>query len=582
MKHIDYGGKIALIKSLELKNIKCFQKNEFEFKPGLTVICGTNGSGKSTLLVSIAWIFADYLDCKLKDFSSKFSDKSSKVVLAVDNFKIMKSIPSMISIMENEESLNLKGLIEYKNWILNHWRINPPLFLNSTFLRQNQELDILMRPGEAKKFLMKLFELDFWKRFYERTSDKLSNLKLEKSSREGALEVYKSQDFDTDPSISEKIISNIFNFQSAIEKLESEEIRFLEWDNQKSIRSRLTQLYQDLLKHKCEFLGFDKDVGKIHELISEVTQQIIEISNQIAKTDAKIDQENNMLSLIVDGKCPTCTRPFSQKESILLKQQHEKNLEIFERRRELQSEKEKGLFGVMRRQEKLLEDFNKSSKDRKNTLLLQGQIEELEKSIKTFKKQPKNVKEFLDKARQKLEDLKIEKIKLKERQDQAKKLKGEMDDIQKDLKRLKLESIDFSLLRTASAEIPKMIADERIKRIQSSVNDSLVILSEDSMRLNFDDNFEISISHNGISKPYSLLSGGEQKRVKLAIMFGLSEYFKTKLPFLLLDEVDSNLDATGRDSLINLLESKRKEYPQIIMASHQQGLLDIADNLIQL
>ena len=38
------------IKSLELKNFRCFEDIKIEFNPEYSVIVGVNGSGKSTIL----------------------------------------------------------------------------------------------------------------------------------------------------------------------------------------------------------------------------------------------------------------------------------------------------------------------------------------------------------------------------------------------------------------------------------------------------------------------------------------------------------------------------------------------------
>jgi len=67
------------------------------------------------------------------------------------------------------------------------------------------------------------------------------------------------------------------------------------------------------------------------------------------------------------------------------------------------------------------------------------------------------------------------------------------------------------------------------------------------------------------------LSGGERKRVELASILA----FKPK--FVILDEIDSGIDFTSIEDIQKILETMREEGITILMITHNEKLLDVAD-----
>ncbi len=74
----------------------------------------------------------------------------------------------------------------------------------------------------------------------------------------------------------------------------------------------------------------------------------------------------------------------------------------------------------------------------------------------------------------------------------------------------------------------------------------------------------------------SLLSGGEQSLVSLALMFAV--YRVRSTPFYILDEVEAALDDTNLRRLLSYLDSIR-DTTQVIMISHQRRTMEMADLL---
>lgn len=98
--------------------------------------------------------------------------------------------------------------------------------------------------------------------------------------------------------------------------------------------------------------------------------------------------------------------------------------------------------------------------------------------------------------------------------------------------------------------------------------------------------FEIFIRdiHTGRESPWDAWSGGEKKRVALALYLGLnavaSTAIESKIGFLLLDEVLADLDQTGRELTLDLLEEERRGQRTIFLISHLPGIQNKFEDVI--
>ena len=90
--------------------------------------------------------------------------------------------------------------------------------------------------------------------------------------------------------------------------------------------------------------------------------------------------------------------------------------------------------------------------------------------------------------------------------------------------------------------------------------------TEVSLRLN-GASIEIDINSLGIQKSVSNLSGGEKKRLDLAIQFALYDLLQStsqiKFNLVCFDEIESELDEAGISQIIDLVEDKSAEIPSV-------------------
>ena len=88
---------------------------------------------------------------------------------------------------------------------------------------------------------------------------------------------------------------------------------------------------------------------------------------------------------------------------------------------------------------------------------------------------------------------------------------------------------------------------------------------------------EISAAPPGKTiKSLSLLSGGEQAFIAIALMFALIKYSPS--PFCIFDEIEAALDEVNVTRVANYVH-KFSDEMQIIMITHRRGTMDIADTL---
>lgn len=97
-------------------------------------------------------------------------------------------------------------------------------------------------------------------------------------------------------------------------------------------------------------------------------------------------------------------------------------------------------------------------------------------------------------------------------------------------------------------------------------------------------NIDIIIETAGIKKSVSSLSGGEKKRLNLAIQLALYDLIKatSRINFnvLWLDEVESQLDPLGCQQLIEIIEDKSDEIESVFWITNNAMVSENIPNKI--
>ncbi len=103
-------------------------------------------------------------------------------------------------------------------------------------------------------------------------------------------------------------------------------------------------------------------------------------------------------------------------------------------------------------------------------------------------------------------------------------------------------------------------------------------------RISIDDAFGATLIDGDHTK--NVISGGEEDILALSLRIALSRYIQEKsglpLTLLVLDEVFGSLDAERRANVLELLTGLRGMFPQIILVSHVDGLVEHADRVLRI
>jgi len=156
-----------------------------------------------------------------------------------------------------------------------------------------------------------------------------------------------------------------------------------------------------------------------------------------------------------------------------------------------------------------------------------------------------------------------------------------------------IEALDFWKVAFSPKGIRVLLLDRFCNEINSIVNNYLASISNGSMSLVIKptsilksgeerNKLGLDILLGGVVVKYESLSGGEKRRVDVALCLGLNEYISKRfnlknglLGFLILDEIFSYLDSSGEESIGSLLyqEGLKKA---IFVISHTDELTNYA------
>ena len=127
----------------------------------------------------------------------------------------------------------------------------------------------------------------------------------------------------------------------------------------------------------------------------------------------------------------------------------------------------------------------------------------------------------------------------------------------------------------------KYIIRNVLSYLNSKVNYYLSHLSQGKFFIEFDQELKETITHRGEVVNYISLSGGERRKVGLAVMLGLQQLLNissnSESNLLFFDEVAENLDQDGLDGLYILLSDLKKS-KTLFVITHNNYLKSLMDN----
>jgi exonuclease SbcC len=137
--------------------------------------------------------------------------------------------------------------------------------------------------------------------------------------------------------------------------------------------------------------------------------------------------------------------------------------------------------------------------------------------------------------------------------------------------------------------VPALIIEAAIPEIEDEANVLLSRITAGRMHVRFDtqretvkgetvETLDIRIADELGTRPYENFSGGEQFRVNFAIRIALSKLLArragTQLQTLVVDEGFGQLDASGRERLVEAINAIQHDFARILVITHVEELRD--------
>lgn len=149
--------------------------------------------------------------------------------------------------------------------------------------------------------------------------------------------------------------------------------------------------------------------------------------------------------------------------------------------------------------------------------------------------------------------------------------------------RLQSLQVTMKFWETAFSEkgLIRYIIRNILEYFNMKVNEYVSILTDSQFSVEFNDDLSEEITNNGKDTKYISLSGGEKRKVNLAIMLALqdlsSKISKTDCNLMFFDEVCDNIDDSGIESVNNLLTVLKDQCPDkiILMITHNNRLQEL-------
>jgi len=295
-----------------------------------------------------------------------------------------------------------------------------------------------------------------------------------------------------------------------------------------------------LSKYSEEILDLSfEQIANIEKHNTDIDWKVANVKRSIEKVDSNIDALKRKRQSANDKNCYTCGQPVKGKKVDI----DSINMEITD------------LVGKRYDLELQLTELPLSKKDLPISSYEFGKIAE----YKQLRKEQETFKEIKKHTLEKIDTLIQEKTTLNRR----------------------YEVMRFWEKAFSEQGLVKYIIRNVLTYLNSKANYYLSHLSQGKFFIEFDQELNETITHRGEVVNYISLSGGERRKVGLAVMLGLQSLLNissnSESNLLFFDEVAENLDQDGLDGLYILLSDLKKS-KTLFVITHNNYLKSLMDN----
>jgi DNA repair exonuclease SbcCD ATPase subunit len=584
-----------IFNKIEIKNFLSIGKEsvKLNFNSGINLITGENldnggrnGVGKSSLIESIYWcLFGSTIrDIKKDNIIHNQTKKDCKVTLdfsvqsnsVIKNYLITRSIePTKISIICDGNDITHSTMPENDAFIKELIGANEEVFQNAVIMTANNTVPFMAQKKiDKRKFVEGILNLSIFGEMLLKIRSDYNDKKKEND--------LVGKDFINEQRILEILKNNKEHFdenkQGRIDSIESKIL--ISENDLKQLKEKDIKNVSDL---KDQIKTYEDKIEKLRELLKNSNKDSVLIGEKRSEVYSSIEQAKKEKKKILDkgNTCPTCNREYCEDDLAHIEAELKKlddiiniNTPIYEACKkkaneisDLASKINEKIDNNRSEIKKINESISESSLHEQKIKILLEKINEYKENIKEIKNET-----FKD-------DLKIENS-----EKNIKKLETDIEELQKNL--LIIENAKFVVSEDG---VKTFIVKKMLSVLNSQLNYYLKRLDA-PCTCEFNETFEETIYNNqGKECSYFNFSGGERKRIDIAILFMFQDILRlqTGVSFNLsmYDELlDSAVDENGITKIMEILREKSEKYKEsIYIVSHNKAAIkETFDNVILL
>lgn len=533
-----------------------------QFQEGISLITGINldkdsrnGVGKSTIIESIYWcLFGETIrELKKEQIINNLNKKNCLVTLSFsiltpegnNQYKLIREAkPTKVTLLENDIDITKSTISKADDFIVSLINSNKDVFQNAVIMTANSTLPFMaQKKGEKRKFIEDMLRLGIF-------GDMSLQLRSDFSETRKNYEI----NFDKN----QTILNNIKMFNEQHIKQQTDKT-----DRIDKINNRIKLNEEEILNTEKKLIEinsvlFEDLKNKIQNLPSSVTnkQNNIKILTKAEhEIEFNIKQLNDSISNINNSTdiCPACNRKYDsdhihKNENIILT--YKKQIKEFKSKLlKLQNIINKDIQ-LLKEEESLLTSYinqkhsiDLSIQENTNNNLKIQQIlnwnKQLQSDISDIEEEDNSFLSLIQTA-----------------QAEQEIVSAEVDKLNKQLK-----IIDSARFVISEEGVKSFIVKKMLMLLNNKLNHYLLKL-EAPCRCYFNEFFEeIIINERGEECSYFNFSGGERKRIDLAVLFMFQDIRRlqsdVKINISMYDELfDSALDERGAECVLNLLKER--------------------------
>jgi DNA repair exonuclease SbcCD ATPase subunit len=569
----------VLFESVTLKNFLSYEDQKFEFKgQGLTLIegsnkdeGGSNGSGKSAMWDGISWgLFGQTLrGLKADEVIRRKSKGGCRVIVtfshssshyAVVRNRKDKEFQNRLIVHKDGKSIEKGTVALTQDWLLEELGIDFDLFKCTIMFAQGDTFNFVEATNkQQKEILSKIMRLNF-NPLQARAKELIKDRAGKKEKLERQIEVLESHHTD-DPESA---------FRKELDEWEAE--RRERFENLKEDLSSRHERMDVLKKGAVEPAKFRTLESKVAKRVDSLRAESLELQRKVSELKSLKMTEERALSQLsgLEGTCPTCRQSIDPGAIQEHKRAHEGRREklttLAQRTEAKQRAVEKDWISYQDKRQKLTEQ--RSDAERIQQVVVDN-LEIIEGLGQQIKKVVAQVNPWIAKQQEAVERQSQIMVKLGEK-------KTELLEV-----RSHLPYYDFWVEAFGDAGIKSFLFDLVCATLTERANYYADILTNGQVVLNFDtqtktkagefrEKFECSVITDGEQVKYEAYSGGEKRRISLAVDMALSalmaDYYESDFNIVVFDEQDTYLDREGRIAYMNLLKEKAKKKKVFVVA----------------